>query len=89
VTAEDVRPFINRLAANGLVIQENGNIAITEEGKALTERLCEARHGTLLEFLDGWPAEDVPQLFDNLVRLSRLFLGDDADQPILKSRAAT
>jgi MFS family permease len=88
VTAEDGRPFINRLVAGGLVIRDNGNIAITEEGRALMERLCEARHRALLALLDGWAAEDFPDLVDRLARLSRQFLGDDADQPILKRKSA-
>ncbi|MBC6460146.1 MDR family MFS transporter [Actinomadura sp. HBU206391] len=87
--AEEGRRYVNRLVADGLLARQNGNLAITTEGQALAERLQTCMQRTLTKFLDGWSTEEFPQLSEHLARLSRQFLGDDAQQHILKPRAAT
>ncbi|WP_222722113.1 MFS transporter [Actinomadura alba] len=81
---EEVRHCINRLIAEGLVTGDNGNLTITKDGQALNERLRECMQQTLTKFLGGWSADDYPELTRHLARLSQQFLGDDAQQHILK-----
>lgn len=86
---EEGRKCVNRLVADGLIVRQDGNLTITKEGQALTERLRECMQQILTKFLGGWSAEDYPQLSQHLARISQQFLGDDAQQYILKPKPTT
>jgi EmrB/QacA subfamily drug resistance transporter len=74
------RPYVDRLAADGMVIRANGTLTLTPAGHAAAGRLFAARREGLRELLADWSPEQHAELADLLSRLSRAIVGDNADR---------
>jgi DNA-binding MarR family transcriptional regulator len=76
-SADQDRPYVNRLIAEGLVDQDDSALKITDAGETVTEQLHEAMRQVLVQSLEGWSPENYPELLELLVRMSRESMYDD------------
>lgn len=83
VTVEEGHPVAEQLVSKGLIIRNDGVLALTGDGQRIAEKLFTAQHDWLCRQLAGWSPEQQAELRPVLTRLSRALLGDDADRRLV------
>jgi DNA-binding MarR family transcriptional regulator len=86
VTAEQGRPYTDRLVTAGLLDRLDGTLRITGQGRAVADRLFATRREALGRLLDGWHPDDHPELAELLRRLATDDLGNPGDRALLQGR---
>jgi EmrB/QacA subfamily drug resistance transporter len=77
------RPYVDRLAQEGMIVRSGGRLNLTVAGQAAADRLFAARRAGLRDLLADWSPEQHAELADLLNRLSRAILGDNADRGLI------
>jgi EmrB/QacA subfamily drug resistance transporter len=70
------RPYVDRLVADGYVAPTAEGLRITDSGRAVADRLFDARRQGLAEHLEGWSPQDHPELAALLTKLARVSLDE-------------
>jgi EmrB/QacA subfamily drug resistance transporter len=79
VTVEKGKPFVDELVAKDLMVRSEGELMLTEPGKAAHLKLIEARRAGLRNMIDCWDPDSHPELVGLLDRLSKHTMGTDKD----------
>jgi EmrB/QacA subfamily drug resistance transporter len=87
VTAEQGRPYTDRLVTAGLAARSDGTLRITDSGRVVADRLFETRRTALERLLTGWHPGDHPELTDLLQKLAQDSLGNADDHVLVQHRA--
>jgi EmrB/QacA subfamily drug resistance transporter len=81
IPAEEGRPYVDRLVADGLVRRDDGLLTITGTGRHIAARLVEARKRALTRYVQGLAPDRHPELSSLLTALSTTTLGEEDHPP--------
>jgi EmrB/QacA subfamily drug resistance transporter len=70
----------------GYAVREGNPLTLTDSGRALADRLTEARRSVLADLLGDWDPERHAELAALVTKLSKELCGGDADHPDRRSR---
>jgi len=83
VTVAEGHPVAERMISKGLIIRNDGVLALTGDGARTADRLFVAQRQWMRDQLCGWSPEQHAELEHVLSKLSRALLGDEADRSLV------
>jgi EmrB/QacA subfamily drug resistance transporter len=83
VSVDYGKPYVDRLVAEGMLLRDDGLLALTDSGHRAADRLFEARRAGLERMLAGWSPEQHADLAAMLDKVSHELLGEPADRHLI------